>query len=187
MAVTLDDLVGMRNLTAMWRGVETVEWCGENQDVQCVLLRFDGLVYRFIEDPNDGYRSMLREVVVLSEATVLPPGTAVFEMVVECRKRPNGEYGTNDVHYAVNEQTGLVVLEIGTTNTDDYYPSFVFSWTPAGYTPDWLEPIDPDPPQEIVHSNRSMAVSTPKRVGTGYRGSRKQNTVGAPRRKRTRR
>jgi len=35
-----------------------------------------------------------------------------------------------DIIRFIDKTTGLVVLEIGTTNTDDYYPSFVGIFNP---------------------------------------------------------
>jgi len=49
------------------------------------------------------------------------------EVVV--RKKPN-DYGENDTLEFINSKNGEVVLEVGTDNSDDYYPCFVANFYP---------------------------------------------------------
>lgn len=129
----LSDLVGMHTLDAV--GESIGGGMGDDAaEARIFYVRLDGIVYRFAEDTSDGYRSCLGDI-----ATVEPPECLALvhpPMVVEARLHPIPH--NNDVVYFVNERTGLVVLELGTTNTDDYYPSFISHWVPEGHTPEWL-------------------------------------------------
>lgn len=50
---------------------------------------------------------------------------------VLARKKPDDRYGNvNDTLELIDVVTGKVVLEVGTDNTDDYYPSFVSAFWP---------------------------------------------------------
>lgn len=47
------------------------------------------------------------------------------------RIRTKGEYsGTDDVLELLDVANGKLILEVGTSNVDDYYPGFVATWTP---------------------------------------------------------
>lgn len=106
------------------------------------MLRLDGQCYWFQEDPDDGYRSSLGTIRRCS-VDELPPGSFVgFEpiaVMLRVRTKAAAAYSSrDDVLYGVDERTSLVLFEIGTENIDDYYPSFVHTWTPEGASPSWL-------------------------------------------------
>lgn len=138
MPVELEALVGLHVLDGRGEYVATGGGYDKNEDALVTLLRLDGVVYCFAEDPQDGYRSCLGPVTVTDvheRLVAFPP------MVVNARLRTFGRSEFSDgafVLYLVNEQTGLVVMEVGTENIDDYYPSFLSHWTPEGYEPSWL-------------------------------------------------
>lgn len=140
--VSLTSLVGLRTLRGIGRALVEVPWGGGNETVTQVVLDIDGLLYELTEGANDGYRSSLSSVrsvrmTPLSIAPIDPP------LVVQVNHRTAGSYsGKCDAIYMINEATGLVVLDIGTDNVDDWYPSFVFTWDPIGWTPEWLVPKD---------------------------------------------
>ena len=150
--IELEALVGLRVLDG--RG----EFIGEKRDYYSdraptvFVLRLDGVLYWFQEDPDDGYRSSLNYVRT-AEIGDLPPGSFVefppMTVNVGIQTRPPaGDYSTRDYRlYGVNEATGLVVFEVGTTNLDDYYPSFTARWDPNGYEPYWL-PAEEDTSKE---------------------------------------
>lgn len=92
-------------------------------------IRFvlDGLIYEALEDPSDGYRSMLQHLRVVDG----PPVANVFEpCAVVGRARADESHSKNDTLELVDARTGLVVLAVGTDNTDDYYPVCVLDFTP---------------------------------------------------------
>jgi hypothetical protein len=99
-----------------------------DQSPNCFQL--GSVVFEVIEDENDGYRSMMDKVVIKqtdarsSENTVL--ATVVIKNAIS-----NGDWITDFKGYElVDVNTGHSWLRFGTNNTEDYYPSFRFDWTP---------------------------------------------------------
>jgi hypothetical protein len=112
------------------------------ENSHAVVFRLDGLLYRFLENPNDGYRSSLGSVDVV-ELTDLPLGSFVTfpPMTVTVRRfqglRPDLDPQPwrdvqDDLLYALHEGHGMCVFVVGTKNIADYYPSFCATWTPEG-------------------------------------------------------
>jgi len=122
----LDDFLGRHVLTGVDFGVEkaTEEYY---QDANTMAFEMDGKVYLVREDPDDGYRSSMKDIeeVDIKVVNQFPP------CKVKGRRRKNSEYGEkNDVIDFYDVVTGLVVLAIGTENIDDYYPSYVAYFDP---------------------------------------------------------
>jgi len=126
--VTLDSLVGEHTLDAVDTFVQSVNTYGTNfEDASVIRFRLDGVTYTAIEDPSDGYRSSMESLFVSTDAevnNVFPPNRVVG------RKKENDQYAVNNTLELVDAVTGKVVLEVGTDNTDDYYPSFVSAFWP---------------------------------------------------------
>lgn len=81
-----------------------------------------------LEDPHDGLRSMLEEIYVVEEASLMSPTIAnVFD---PARVIPITS-STRQVWRLVDPRTGKHVVEIGTDYTDDEYPTCVLSVNPA--------------------------------------------------------
>lgn len=125
----LTDLLGKGVLDAVDFGTESRKrWSDEYEDCQVIRFRLNGTVYIAVEDPEDGYRSCMSELFVDNDAKL----SNVFPMVevvgTHRTKYENG--GESDVLELIDAATGKVVLEVGTENTDDYYPSFVASFHP---------------------------------------------------------
>jgi len=122
----LDDFLGRHVLTGVDFGVEkaTEEYY---KDANNMAFEMDGKVYLVREDPDDGYRSSMKDIeeVDIKVVNQFPP------CKVKGRRRKNSEYGEkNDVIDFYDVVTGLVVLAIGTENIDDYYPSYVAYFDP---------------------------------------------------------
>jgi hypothetical protein len=106
-----------------------------DQYESCQVMRFrlDGEVYVAVEDPDDGYRSLMKDLTVAEDATmknVFPPVRVIG------RHREKGSYNdVNDILELIDAGTGQLVLEVGTENTDEYYPCFVASFNPEAMTP----------------------------------------------------
>ena len=88
----------------------------------------DGVVYTAVEDPSDGYRSSMEKLFVSPNddvRNVFPPCRVL------ARKKPDDRWGgKNDTLELIDIATGKVVMEVGTDNSDDYYPSFVSAFWP---------------------------------------------------------
>lgn len=127
--VTLESLVGLHTLYGVDFGIaEKGEYHYRDEPPNTCVFVLDGETYTVTEDANDGYRSAMEDIKKggAEVANRFPP------CPVLCRMRTKGEYGTvDDVLEMIDQVSGKVVLEIGTSNTDDYYPSFVAHFDPT--------------------------------------------------------
>lgn len=87
------------------------------------LFALGGKTFAVLEDESDGYRSSLQDILCVASRvrTVFPP------VWVWVSSHPDSYRDT--LLFKV-DSTGEVVLEIGTNEADDYYPSFVCDWRP---------------------------------------------------------
>jgi len=125
----LQDLVGSHVLDAVDFSTEQVkEWDGELEDCNAVRFRLDGKCYVAIEDPDDGYRSSMRELIVIENTEMKNIFTP---LKVVGKYRTCGHYGENDdILELVDAVTDKVVLEVGTEDINSYYPAFISSFHP---------------------------------------------------------
>lgn len=122
--VELDSMLGEHVLTGV--DFSTIPPKGYDEEAQTCAFILDGVTYIATEDPSDGYRSSLGSLIVGGDVgNTFPPCRVIG------RKVADGEYEKNDVIELVDAVTGETVLEIGTGNTDDYYPYFVARFYPA--------------------------------------------------------
>ncbi len=126
--VELDSLVGEHILDGVDLSTESVKTWGDSfEDANIIRVRLDGKVYTAVEDPDDGYRSSMRNLFVEECAlkNAFPP------IKVLAKKKADDKWGgVNDTIELIDVVTGKVVVEFGTDNTDDYYPSFVSAFWP---------------------------------------------------------
>jgi hypothetical protein len=127
--VELVDLVGAHKLTGVdmvTRKYERYKGWGL-EDCQFINFALDGATYTAIEDPSDGYRSAMEKLIVSDEKL-----TNTFAPVdVIASHVDKGEWNDEcDILELRDASNGKVVLRVGTSNTDDYYPCFVAEWTP---------------------------------------------------------
>lgn len=122
--VDLSQLVGNWTLTGVDYAETRIQHYGNYyEDAQMINFILNGVTYTATEDPSDGYRSMLQEVYISN--------TPVRNVFKGCKVK--GEYidtSSEDIVRFTDIKTGLVVLEIGTDNNDDYYPSFIAHFSP---------------------------------------------------------
>lgn len=112
----LEDLCGQRVVSARGESVG---------DETTVLLRLDGVVYAFQEDPEDGYRSMLGDVrVATPEDLTVAPLNEFPGIPVALTTETEGSY------LVATTSTGHELFRIGTDYRDSWYPSFVATWNP---------------------------------------------------------
>lgn len=124
----LKDFIGEHILTGVYLGSFEIEE-GYNKGCICNSVDFiiDGNTYTAIEDPDDGYRSSLKEIVCDNSRVV----NNIFSPVkVVCAWMPNGKYYEHQVLDFIDVITGKIVLSVGTENVDDYYPAFVSRFHP---------------------------------------------------------
>lgn len=138
--VTLASLVGLHMLDAIdMDSIAMPRWEGDESFEPSAVCRFrlDGTLYSAIEDPNDGYRSSMRDLRVGGSA----PIRNVFGPVqVLCVYRDKQGYHESDLLEFYDAANGKLVLTVGTDNSDDYYPSYV-----AAFRPEAMSINDPSP------------------------------------------
>jgi hypothetical protein len=124
----LKDFIGEHLLTGVDFETEKVKesWGDGYEDCNAVNFILDGKTYTAIEDPDDGYRSHMREI---KESAAV-----VKNVFTPCRvlgkMKYDSDYEKNEVIEFIDLSTGKKVLSIGTENTDDYYPYWVAEFTP---------------------------------------------------------
>lgn len=126
--VTMDDLVGEHELSGVDIGEEGVTDCfGRMNNRGYVVVGLSGYCYKFVENPDDGYRSYMEDEIVKYVGTPINN----FAPVKVCVRLDNGlDNEAREVLEFVDAVTGKVILIVGTNNTDDYYPYCVFEYTP---------------------------------------------------------
>lgn len=126
----LKDLIGLCTLDAVdFQRSSQPRYEGSDDFEDCSSCRFrlNGTVYVAMEDPSDGYRSHMRDLIVERNAEI----TNVFPPVqVLARYRGKSGYNDADILELIDVATTLTVLEVGTDNSDDYYPSYVANFQP---------------------------------------------------------
>lgn len=106
---------------------------GNQEMINVMYIRLNFRVYAIIEDPNDGYRSSMKEVLIVDRVM-----KNVFPAVVVDVKRLNEYKRWEDDSFPeamhiiqlVEKRSGKVVVEFGTGNVDDYYPYYVAKFDP---------------------------------------------------------
>jgi hypothetical protein len=128
--VELKDLVGEHELSGVDRGV--LRLAPDNRywedNANALLFVLDDVAYRAVEDPQDGYRSCLNSIEVV-DASLLTTRFKPHRVVVSYIDK---DVDPADLLRFTDVVTGAVVLEVGTRNTEDYYPWFVAEYDPTG-------------------------------------------------------
>ena len=125
----LKDLVGFHRISAVDTVIETVqfyEWSKNTEECNVIRFVLDGITYKLAENHCDGYRSHYGNLIVCEEPITnnFPPQEVMAKM------KENENYIVNEILQFTDIITGKIVLEIGTANTDDYYPYCVMNWNP---------------------------------------------------------
>jgi hypothetical protein len=122
----LKNLVGKHVLSGIEMGMCC---CSYNPYENCGYIKFtlDGITYKAVEDPEDGYRSYMEELQIVDEMckTKLP------NIEVFCCMKEENEYREDDVLVFYDLTNGKRFLEIGTQNINDYYPYCVMDYQPG--------------------------------------------------------
>lgn len=147
--LTLDDIIGQR-----------VGFCGVDNNTIALLVGDRIRAFEVVEDEDDGYRSSLKEVREVPIGNMIHFGAPVADVTVTKieTERCDG--------YQFADDSGHVWLQIGTDRSDDYYPCFVFDYTPpkrpvvAEALPRWVPVGERLPPvdSEVLVTGDSGAV-----------------------------
>jgi hypothetical protein len=104
-----------------------------SSDIGCCRFVLNNITYQITEDENDGYRSALEEVKVIADHQVKNTFEPAWVKAVYVSVKTKGDYHYNrdcDIIQFIDVITNKIVLEIGTENTDDYYPTYIDSFNP---------------------------------------------------------
>ena len=123
----LKDLCGTHILRGIEIGGREHAIYGDYKEL-CNYIKFqlDNTVYLAIENPDDGYRSFCEDLVTED----VPCKIHIPDVLVLCSMKDDNKYEKNDILVLTDCETGKTVLEVGTANTDDYYPYCIFEWHP---------------------------------------------------------
>lgn len=106
------------------------QWGEGMEKANSCTFVLNGETYTAVEDPSDGYRSSMRYLLKGGECSNMFPPVLV-RVVHQTEDHEGGSWKTKqDILAFVDAFTGKNVLEVGTSNTDDYYPSFVSHFEP---------------------------------------------------------
>ena len=109
-----DDLIGK---TLAFYGVDTT------------YFKLDDTVWQAVENESDGYRSLLGNIEVADNGDHIFYPQPLARVTVE--NIENGTYqGYEFEGYQLSDGDGHVWLIIGTMDYDDYYPTFIFAYSP---------------------------------------------------------
>lgn len=122
----LKDLIGKHILSGIEVGKKIVGNYGYEELCNYIKFTIDDTTYMALEDPDDGYRSYMRELIIVKEEcqTKLP------NISVCCHMKENSDYEYNNILVFVDVNSGKEILEIGTENYDDWYPYCVLEYHP---------------------------------------------------------
>lgn len=117
----LKDLVGKHQLS----GVDYADGDYMKDIGISIMFCLDGITYIAVEDPDDGYRSYMREIVVSDI-----PCKNVFNGEEVFCEHEIGKYADDDILYIKNPLTAETILKIGTEDVTDFYPCCVMEYHP---------------------------------------------------------
>lgn len=89
-------------------------------------VKLGGTVWAFECDPSDGYRSYLNEIKEASKDADVGPFFPKPLATVTVREWS----GEDSEGFELVDKSGHVWLTVGTSESSDYYPSYVFDWQP---------------------------------------------------------
>jgi hypothetical protein len=101
---------------------------GVNQN----CFKLGQVVFEALEDENDGYRSYLESIYLISS-----------DKIFQRRPIANVRIEITEYFTYLIDKDDSTILSIGTDNMDDYYPCFVFVYTPDTMQTEYVEELDP--------------------------------------------
>lgn len=116
-----------------------------------VMFILDQIHYTVMEDPEDGYRSHMQSDI-REEYLPYAPSTSFPPCRVHC---VHCHTSSDDYLQLIDAATAQVVLEIGTKNTDDYYPYFIAHYHPENMSQN-AEVLENDPDKDKYWHEREF-------------------------------
>ena len=119
----LEDLVGPHLLSGVEFGTVLGKGYNSDEAADVIIFILDMITYVAVEDPEDGYRSCMKEIYTVDTGLI---NTFQEQFVIGVMKEDNY---THIIDF-IDPITKLPVLSIGTDHTDSYYPYFVGKFCP---------------------------------------------------------
>lgn len=122
----MEKLVGRKKLYGIDHFYENRDHWGSFENIEVVRINLDGVVYEISEDPDDGYRSGHSGPDIVDVA-VKNSWNDGIDVICEHVKETQFYNSINDANILriTNAATGAVILEVGTDDISDYYPSYI--------------------------------------------------------------
>lgn len=108
-------------------------------------FKLGSLVFKAVEDPADGYGSYLDSVTIINTHSIF-----FKEPLINLYYRSPDSLG---VAVELFDESGHLWLSIGTNHDDNYYPSFMFNYTPRKDVVNFSKPIYNLDPQ-LLHPEK---------------------------------
>lgn len=130
----IKELAGEHILQGIENGIEDIDdgW-GWNTSANYIKIKLNGTTYKMVEDPDDGYRSICREPIIVDGDPGIPlPNIPVRIEYSDISKSSSNSFWVEkeDIISIFDKKNNELIAEIGTRNTDDYYPYSVMRWLP---------------------------------------------------------
>ncbi len=103
-------------------------------DASGVALYLDDMTVFVFEDPCDGYRSSAVDPMIVNAPMYsfgVNPDYIRVPVRISLWTKEKDYHGESEGIKVVDRRNGLVILTLGTSDSDDYYPSFVCDWRPG--------------------------------------------------------
>ena len=124
----LKDLKGKHMLSGVDFGEYVTKDIAVVDEISNVIhFRLDGITYSAFEDPNDGYRSCMKELSV-SHTDI--KNTFHQVEVLGIHKTKDSFGCGSDIIEFIDTETAKPVLRVGTSAVKDFYPSYVAWFCP---------------------------------------------------------
>jgi hypothetical protein len=92
-------------------------------------FKVDGVVFKVLEDPDDGYRSYMGAINYSEDHSSIFFRSPIARVRVEEYDLTHSHESCNG-YRLVDVEDDHIWLEFGTDNYDDYYPMFIFRHSP---------------------------------------------------------
>lgn len=128
----LKELTGSHILQGIEIGVESTDGNPWYSTANYIKFKLDGVTYKALEDPDDGYRSFLKDLITVPEdpEIKLPDINVKIEYIKYKDCNINFFNFASDIINIIDSHNNKIIAEIGTKDINDYYPSAVLRWIP---------------------------------------------------------
>lgn len=108
------------------------EFYGVDNNTFCIGINGKRCAFEALEDPDDGYRSYLDSVVVSLKKHIFFQ-TPIANVRLEAAPGKRTDHSWSFIGWRfIDVDDEHVWLLVGTDNSDDYYPCFIFEYSPKG-------------------------------------------------------